>query len=181
MLGYKGFEKGLRCRGYQYKLGLNVTEKAKAVAYGFHYAENPLDCLHYYPNVKESEYYIVDGGGDINEDGNDSKVACTELNIIKKLTKEEFVLHALAYMVDHPKRKYHEIVCPGKGKAGRYGFVIVAGVDPLAKGEKGDVLAFAREEKGQIVEVSVTTVDGQRIRENQWYGVDLTERQVDRP
>ena len=28
MLAYKGFEKGLRCLGYQFTMGLNVTEKA---------------------------------------------------------------------------------------------------------------------------------------------------------
>ena len=59
MLAYKGFEKGLICRGYQFKLGLNTTDKAHCVRYGFHCAENPLDCLTYYPNTSTSVYFIV--------------------------------------------------------------------------------------------------------------------------
>ena len=58
MLAYKGFEKGLICRGYQFEMGLNITEKANCVENGFHCAENPLDCLTYYSNIKNSEYYI---------------------------------------------------------------------------------------------------------------------------
>ena len=179
MLGYKGFHKGLRCMGYQYKMGLNVTEKAKAVAYGFHYAENPLDCLSYYPDMASSEYYIVDGTGDIDEDGKDSKIACTELTILKKLSKEEFVLHALAYMADHPRRQRNAKVCKDKGVAGSLGFVIVYGGDPLAKGKKGDILGFAKEDgAGNITEVAMVAVDGTKVKAGTWYSIDLVERAV---
>lgn len=50
-------------------------------------------------------YYLVEVGGDIDEDEHDTKIACTELRIIRQLTKREFFLHGLAYMVDHPKRE----------------------------------------------------------------------------
>lgn len=105
MLAYKGFDKGLICRGYQFQMGLNITEKANCVENGFHCAENPLDCLTYYPRLTESEYYIVDAGGDIDEDNRDSKISCTHLKIIKKLSPKELLLHALAYINDHPFRE----------------------------------------------------------------------------
>ena len=179
MIAYKGFNKGLRCRGYQFTMGLNVTEKAKAVACGFHCAEDPLDCLSYYPDMESSEYYVVDAAGDVNEDGRDTKIACTELTIIKKMTKEELVLHALAYMTDHPKRPSNHLVERDRGQVRRYGFVIVRGEDPVAKGRRGDLLAFAKENtQGQICEVALVTVDGKKVKENKWYGVDLTQRQV---
>lgn len=182
MVAYKAFDKGLRCRGYQFKMGLNVTEKAKAVNYGFHCAENPLDCLTYYGNMNTSDYYLVDAGGDLNEDGTDTKIACTELTIQKKLTKKEFVLHALAYMVDKPKRPLNHLVKKEKGRVTEHGFVIVRGKDPIAQGRKGDALAYARDnEEGKIVEVSMVTVDGTDIRAGVWYGIDLTERQVAEP
>ena len=179
MIAYKGFDKGLRCRGYQFKMGLNVTEKAKTAAYGFHCAEDPLDCLTYYSNMSSAEYYIVDAGGDVDEDGSDSKISCTELTIIKKLSKEDFVLHALAWMVDHPKRKVNGKVARDKGNSGHSvnGFVIVRGKDPLAKGEKGHILAFAREDdSGQIIEAGIAVVDGQRVLPGKWYSTDLIER-----
>ena len=89
MIAYKGFRPGLICRGYQFVMGLNTTEKANCRENGFHCAEDPLDCLSYYSSLEHSEYYIVNAGGDIDEDEHDSKIACTELTVIKRLTKEE--------------------------------------------------------------------------------------------
>lgn len=83
MIAYKGFCPGLVCRGYQFKMGLNVTEKANCAENGFHCAENPLDCLNYYGDIKHSEYYIVNAGGDIDEDSHDTKISCTQLTILK--------------------------------------------------------------------------------------------------
>lgn len=70
MITYKGFEKGLICRGYQFKANeVNVCEKAKTAREGFHSAENPLDVLTYYPNPETSEYWMCIAGGDVDEDG----------------------------------------------------------------------------------------------------------------
>ena len=81
MIAYKGFNPGLICKNYQFEMGINRTKEANCRANGFHCAANPLDCLSYYPDIHSSEYYIVDAGGDIDEDGDDSKISCTELNI----------------------------------------------------------------------------------------------------
>ena len=102
MIAYKGFRPGMICIGYQFQMGLNVTEKANCRQNGFHCAEDPLDCLSYYSDVDHSEYYIVNAGGDIDEDEVDSKISCTELTVLKRLTKEELFLHGLAFMADHP-------------------------------------------------------------------------------
>lgn len=178
MIAYKGFRTGLVCRGYQFVMGLNITEKANCAQNGFHCAENPLDCLSYYPDMDNSEYYLVDAGGDIDEDANDSKIACTELNIIKKLSIEEFFLHGLAYMTDHPLREWSNHVIRNKGEA-RRGVAVVRGTDPVAKGNIGDLLAFAKEspDHSQIIQVSLAFVDGTKILPHVWYGVELTERE----
>ena len=179
MIAYKAFKSGLVCLNYQFVMGLNVTEKANCRANGFHCAENPLDCLTYYPNMEQSEYYLVDARGDIDEDGNDSKIACTELDIIKQLSREEFFLHCLAYMTDHPLIKCSSLVEKERGKT-RNGYVVVRGIDPIACGELGDILAFAKENptNQKITQIALTRVDGVKILPDIWYGVDLTERQV---
>ncbi|WP_148509910.1 DUF7666 domain-containing protein [Hungatella hathewayi] len=179
MIAYKGFNPGLVCLGYQFFMGMNVTDKANCRANGFHCAENPLDCLSYYPDLKQSEYYIVEAGGDIDEDGYDSKIACTHLNIIKRLTMEELFLHGLAYMVDHPKRDWNSAVKKDRGNA-RNGHTVVRGIDPVAAGELNDILAFAKEDHrtGAIIQVALARVDGHKVLPGRWYGVDLKERQV---
>lgn len=179
MIAYKGFHPGLVCRGYQFMMGLNVTEKANCAANGFHCAENPLDCLSYYRNMEQSEYCLVQPGGDIDEDNCDSKIACTELTIIKKLKREEFFLHALAYMVDHPNRAWNGNVHRNFAEANG-GFAVVRGIDPVAKGGLGDILAFAKEsvDSKKIIQVALAQVDGKKVMPNIWYGVDLKRREA---
>lgn len=177
MIAYKAFNPGLVCRGYQFVMGLNVTEKANCHANGFHSAENPLDCLTYYSDINKSEFYIVDAGGDIDEDGDDTKIACTELTIIKKLNREQFFLHGLAYMADHPLQKWSSHVTKDRAEAAR-GYAVVRGCDPLARGDLGDILAFAKEDpnNSKIIQVALARIDGEKALPGIWYGVDLKER-----
>lgn len=177
MIAYKGFCPGLICRGYQFHMGLNVTEEANCAQNGFHCAEDPLDCLSYYGSLENSEYCLVRPGGDIDEDNCDSKIACTELSILKKLEREEFFLHALAYMVDHPGREWSCHVHQNQAKA-KYGYAVVRGTDPLASGKKGDILAFAKEDADakKIVQIAVVRVGEHKIKSGIWYDINLTER-----
>lgn len=179
MIAYKGFNKGLVCLGYQFKMGLNVTKEANCTKNGFHCAEDPLDCLTYYSDMDNSEYYIVNAGGDVHEDGSDTKISCTELTIIKKMSRKEFVMHALAFIADHPKRAWNARVSRDKAVAANYHkFAIARGRDPVACGPKGSIIAFAKEdESGSVIQVALAEVDDIVIKENTWYGVDLVERQ----
>ncbi len=178
MIAYKGFCKGLVCRGYQFQMGMNITPEANCAKNGFHCAENPLDCLTYYSDLDTSEYCIVQAGGDLHEDGGDSKISCTELIILKKLSLRELFLHGLAYMSDHPKRVWSGQVRRDRAEATFYQqYAIVRGLDPIARGPRGSILAFAQEDaSGTIVQIALGEVDGIKVRENVWYGVDLTER-----
>ena len=177
MIAYKGFQLGLICRGYQFKMGLNVTQKANCAQNGFHCAENPLDCLSYYGDVRQSEYYIVDAGGDIDEDSVDSKIACTELKILKKLEIDQLILHGLAYMADHPKLPWSSQVRHNCATACG-GYAVVRGPDPIARGKVGDILAFAKESlEGETIEKrSISRVDGRKILPDTWYSADWEER-----
>lgn len=183
MIAYKGFDPGLICRDYQFQMGLNVTEKANCARNGFHCAEDPLDCLSYYSDMNRSEYYLVNAGGDVDEDDRDSKISCTELTILKKLDREEFFLHALAYMMDHPGRKCSSRVMRDIGTTGKSSYVLVRGVDPMARGGRDSILAFAKEEPktGRIIQVTLTCVDGKRAKPDVWYDADLKERTVKLP
>lgn len=177
MFAYKGFQRGLKCRGYQFSMGKNVTEAANCGQNGFHCAENPLDCLSYYGNINFSDYCLVIPGGDMDEDQVDSKISCTELTIVKKLTIQEFFLHGLAYMMDHPNRNWSSHVQKERGTASS-GYCVVRGTDPVACGAKGSILAFAKDDpgSGKIIQIALTYVDGRKIRANTWYDIDWKER-----
>ena len=110
----------------------------------------------------------------------DSKISCTELTVLKRLTKEELLLHGLAFMADHPKREWNSHVRKDQAEACD-GYAAVRGADPIAKGRrKGDVLAFAKEDPatGCIQQIVVATIDGKTLLPNVWYWVDLEKRMV---
>ena len=179
MYAYKGFEPNLSCRGYQFVMGKNVTEEANCARNGFHCAENPLDCLYYYSDMDRSIYCLVQPSGDIDEDDWDSKIACTELTILRRLTRKEFFLHALAYMVDHPNRVSACQVRQEHG-SGSNGYAIVRGKSPIACGGLGDILSLAKEESNSkmICQIAVAEVDGKKILPNVWYDIDFVKREV---
>ena len=173
MLAYKGFDPDLTCRGYQFDdRHVNCTDKATCVRCGFHAAENPLDCFTYYPNFKSSVYYLVDCRGDVHEDGSDTKIACTEMKLIRRLSLSDMLLHALIYMSKHPQRKNNNRVQSESGIAFD-GFTVVRGMYPRARGEKiGDILALAQEDElHNIISINVFKLDGKRFKTGLWYDV----------
>ena len=81
MKSYKGFDKDLKCRGFQYAIGKEYSgQKPKAGEVGFHACEMPLDVLGYYP-PSSSRYCVVEQSGDIDRDGEDSKIASEKIKI----------------------------------------------------------------------------------------------------
>lgn len=175
MIAYKGFAPGLICRGYQFHVGLNTTEEANCAQNGFHCALNPLDCLSYYPDMSKAEYWLVDAGGDVDEDAHDSKISCTELTILRRLSLKDFVVHALAYMHDHPLLEVNRQYVESDFGVAKNGFVIVRGVDPRAKGKVGDIVAMAKENpaNGRIEQIAYAEVDGSSTLPGIWYDVEF--------
>lgn len=139
---------------------------------------NPLDCLCYYPNWKNSVYYIVDASGDLDEDGEDSKISCTKMRLLKKIELRSLLLHGAAYMAKYPNRKWNSHVAKENGTSCN-GFCIVRGKDPKAKGQKGDLLLLLKEQpdNSQILEIGVICVDGQKYPEETW--LDVAGEQVE--
>lgn len=57
---YKGFDKDLKCRGFQYEIGKEYEENAADICHkGFRACENPMDVFGYY-NPADSRYCEVD-------------------------------------------------------------------------------------------------------------------------
>lgn len=177
MKAYKAFEKNLTCRGYQYKLdGTNVTGEANCVHNGFHCAENPLDCLTYYPVWSDSRYFIVKAHGDIDEDGTDSKISCTELEFEEELTAKRFAEEAILYM---KKRPYRTLwtgntcgICVQRDRAEAEIIAIARGKKPMAAGKKGAVLGLVVEENmKKVADTVVIVVDGTEILPDVFYTV----------
>ena len=55
---------------------------------------------------------------------------------------------------------------------------MVRGLRPYAKGRLGDILAMAREENGEIVQIAVHVVDGESIPEDTYIDIDAREERA---
>ena len=96
---YKGFNKDMTCRGFQYKEGKEYeTSKAVVCNEGFHACEHPLDCLGYYP-PNTSAYHEVEQTGEFSSDSGsrDSKIASTKIKIGAKLSIAGLVQAAIDF------------------------------------------------------------------------------------
>ena len=89
MKGYKGFNKGLICRGKKYEENTVFEESnAEICISGMHFCENPFDVLTYYPfvsdNAELNEFAEVESLAESDTD--DGKKFCTKkLKVGKKL------------------------------------------------------------------------------------------------
>ena len=86
MRAFKGFNKDLTCRGYQYEEGKEFhTERAECCDTGFHACEYPLDCFGYY-DPAHSVYHEVELSGEMDKSGDNTKVCATDIKIGARLS-----------------------------------------------------------------------------------------------
>ena len=102
---YKGFNKDMTCRGFQYEEGKEYEEPSVEICdHGFHACEYPLDCLGYYsPN--KSVYHEVKQSGEIQKQSNDSKVASTKIKIGAEISIAGLVKAAIEYTTERTKKE----------------------------------------------------------------------------
>lgn len=106
MKAYKGFDKNLKCRGFQYEIGKEYEEKeAIACKKGFHACENPLEVFNYYPPCNGSRYCEVEQSGEFSKLGADSKVASTKIRIGDELGLEGIIQAGISFVLDKTKWK----------------------------------------------------------------------------
>jgi len=107
MKGYKGFSKGLVCKGKQYAEN-TVFEEEKAVICecGMHFCKNPLDVLEYYP--------LIGANGEMHEfaeveslkepvSSDQKKFTTTKLKIGAKLNLKNFVKASVNFLFEMAK------------------------------------------------------------------------------
>ena len=94
---YKGFNKDMTCKGFQYEEGKEYHEEEAIVCRkGFHACEYPLDCFNYY-NPAESVFHKVELGEDAHGGGNDTKKCSKSIKVGARLDIVGIVKAAINY------------------------------------------------------------------------------------
>ena len=92
LIAYKGFNRNMQCRDFQYAEGQTYeTDKAELCKCGFHACINPLDVFNYYvgeinKDMFVHEVYLEEVS---DEENDDSKVVAKKITIGKRLAIED--------------------------------------------------------------------------------------------
>ena len=105
--GYKGFDKDLKCRGFQYEVGKEYsTDKAVTCETGFHYCENPMDVLNFYTPCDDAgnlnRFCEVEGSGDFDKSKSD-KICCTHLKVKAEIGLQGLIKAGVKFILDRVK------------------------------------------------------------------------------
>lgn len=151
---YKGFNKDMTCRGFQYEEGKEYEEEtADACHSGFHACEYPLDCFsHYSPD--ESVYHEVEQSGEFDRDGDDSKVASTKIKIGARLDISGLVKAAIDFTMSRVKKEAEsDEHCGASSATGDYGASSATGYKGASSATDSESIAVAWGYKGKAMGV----------------------------
>ena len=89
---YKGFDKNLRCRGFQYKIGgiYEMDGKIKMRNRGFHACESPFDVFDYYTMI-DSRFCEVEQDGNISKEDRGTKICSSKIKIKAELKLADMI------------------------------------------------------------------------------------------
>lgn len=185
---YKGFDKDLKCKGFQYEVGkeFETEDKAKCCKSGFHACENPFDVLDFYPILdedgNENRFCEVEGGGDTDTD--DKKTCFSKIKIKAEIGFKGLMPAFLEFVKESTtieSSSGYEAQIGSSGyearisSEGEDSVVCCAGHNCAAKAKKGSWITLSEwkfdENKRRHVPACVKTefVDGERIKEEVYY------------
>ena len=101
IIGFKGFDKDLKCRGFQYEVGktYDLKGEVKCCERGFHFCENPFDVFRYYSPC-DSRYCEVEGDGNADKADDDSKVATSHIHISSEIGLNGLIKAGVKFTLD---------------------------------------------------------------------------------
>ena len=188
---YKGFDKDLRCKDFQYEVGKEYeTERAEICEEGFHACEFPLDVMWYY-NPADSRFCEVEL--DANEQTHDdSKRVGKKIKIDAEIGLSGLVKAGVKFILEKADFENAKATNTGDCSAatntgnrsaatntgdcsaatveGKESIAIVTGNGSKASGKRGCWLVLTeRDNKNHVLGVQAVKVDGKTIKEDAFY------------
>ena len=200
MIVYKGTDKDMKCRGFQFELGKEyVEEEAKLCEKGFHGCEYPLDVFAHY-DPASSRFFVADLDGVTDErESCDTKLVGTKIKLRAEIGIAGIVKAGVEYIKEKAESSKNQTgdrsaatntgYCSAATNTGdrsaatvdgKESIAIVTGVDSKASGTIGCWLVLT--ERGgwngdtyPIKEVRAVKVDGEIIKTGVFYKLENGE------
>ena len=133
----KGFDKRLRCRGFQYEVGKEYQEPvAELCLKGFHACENPLDTFRYYPPT-DSRYCEVEIDDNGQRNSENSKVCGEKIKIVSEIGLDGVIKAGAQFIFELCKGSAEDHASGESGNAAASG----ESGNAAASGERGTAAA----------------------------------------
>lgn len=188
---YKGFDKDLKCRDFQYEVGKTYeTEEAEICSTGFHACEMPLNVFPYY-KPGESRYCEVDLDANEQRD-NDTKRVGNKITIKGEIGLAELIKAQFEYVNEKAESaqekaatddalstaatsgNWSTAATSGDGStaatSGKDSVAVAWGFKTKAMGAIGCYLVLSEfNDDGELVTARMAKVDGTDIKADTWY------------
>ena len=98
---YKGFDKDMQCRGFQYEVGkeYDMDGEIKCCNRGFHACKSPLEVWDYY-DMLNSRFAEVEQSGKIDEEEKSTKVCSSHIKIKAELKLADIINIGVEWLKD---------------------------------------------------------------------------------
>ena len=134
---FKGFDKRLRCRGFQYEVGKEYQEPvAELCLKGFHACENPLDTFRYYPPT-DSRYCEVEIDDNGQRNSENSKVCGEKIKIVSEIGLDGVIKAGAQFIFELCKGSAEDLASGESGNAAASGW----SGNAAASGARGNAAA----------------------------------------
>ena len=190
---YKGFDKNLKCRGFQYEIGkeYEMDGEIKVCSRGFHACESPLEVFDHYSMIG-SRFCEVEQDGNISKEDRGTKICSSKIKIKAELKVDNMINLGVEWLKDitSPEKIKTSIKDNSSGDGAKIGssgnyakidstgegcVIMCAGINSVAKASKGSWITLSEwsysNKKKRYIPVCVKTefVDGEKIKADTYY------------
>ena len=182
---YKGFNKDLQCRDYQFAIGETYHHEGKveACGSGFHACECPFDVFGYYPPADSRFAETISFGVTDREEDGDTKIASASITIKAELTLPQFIQRGIDWIWSKIDKSLEQQIMSGYRSAatntgnqsaaeasGSQSVAAAFGIEGKARASAGSAIVLCyRDEDGELIHIRASKVGDNGIKADAWY------------
>ncbi|ECU2427981.1 hypothetical protein GQK22_004232 [Salmonella enterica] len=191
---FKGFNKDLTCRDFQFAIGetFHHDGKVEACGSGFHACECPFDVFSYYPPAESRYAETISFGVIDREEEGDTKIASASITIKSELTLPQFIQRGIEWIWSKIDKSLEQQIMTGNRSAatntgyrsaatntgdwsaaevsGSQSVAASLGIEGKARASEGGAIVLCyRDEDGELIHIRASKVGENGIMPDIWY------------